>query len=163
MKIPLGEKFAFKLVYVFVQFTWGILQTLSGFVVFLLNIRCPHHHFCGCVVTTWKLKSSLSLGEFIFVSDDPFCYYPNMQNRFSYNDFYSMYQVHEYGHTIQSMLLGPLYLFVVGISSITWSMLPYFAKKRVENGISYFAVFPENQANTLGEKVSGKLSPGQIL
>ena len=28
--------------------------------------------------------------------------------------------VHEYGHTIQSLILGPLYLFVVGIPSFVW-------------------------------------------
>ena len=86
-----------------------------------------------------------------------------MKNQFTYDEFYSMYQVHEYGHTIQSLILGPLYLFVVGITSIAWAMLPHFAKKRAENGISYFAVFPENQANALGEKVSGKKSPGLMV
>lgn len=163
MKTAIGDRLFFKVVYTALQFSWGIVQTLLGFVVFLLNIKSPHHFFCGCVVTTWKRKSSLSLGEFIFCTDDPFCYYPAKKSVFKYEQFYSMYEVHEYGHTVQSLIFGPLYLFVVGISSISWAMLPCFVKLRYKKSISYFAVFPENQANSLGEKITGKKSPGLIL
>lgn len=38
--------------------------------------------------------------------------------------------VHEYGHTIQSMILGPLYLIVIGIPSTLWGFL--MGKKRKE-------------------------------
>lgn len=151
------------IIYVLVQCTWGILQTLAGFVIFLLNIKCRHHFFHGCIVTTWKLKAGLSLGEFIFVSDDPFCYYPAAKGTHTYEEFYSLYEVHEYGHTIQSLIFGPLYLLVVGLVSLLWAWLPCYQKKREKEHISYFAVFPENQANYLGEKTTGKKSPGQIV
>ena len=163
MKKPTAEHISFKIAYVLLQWTWGFIQTFTGALIFLLNVSRKHHFFCGCIVTSWKPKSSLSLGAFIFVSDDPLFYYSDEKERISQEDFYSRIEVHEYGHTIQSLILGPLYLFVVGITSITWATLPYFVKKREENGISYFAVFPENQANRLGEITTGKKSPGMIV
>jgi hypothetical protein len=47
---------------------------------------------------------AVSLGQFIFI----FSRYGNV----------SYIERHEYGHTIQSHLLGPLYLLVVGLPSI---------------------------------------------
>lgn len=72
-----------------------------------------------------------------------------------------MLLVHEYGHTIQSLIFGPLYLFAVGIPSIVWSFLPVFAKRREDAGISYFSVYPERWANKLGEKITGDTSIGE--
>ena len=62
-------------------------------------------------------------------------------------------KVHEYGHTIQSLIFGPLYLIVMGIPSALWGFLPYFQNKR-NNGVSYFSFFKEKFANYLGEKVT---------
>ncbi len=163
MEKGIANNLLFKIIYIVLQCSWGILQTIAGAVIFLLNAKCEHHFFCGCTVTSWKLKSSLSLGEFIFVSDDPFFYYSNEKEKLTRSDFYSQIEVHEYGHTIQSLILGPLYLLVVGVTSLTWAGLPYFAKKREKNGVSYFAVFPEKQANRLGEITTGKKSPGMIV
>ena len=71
--------------------------------------------------------------------------------------------VHEYGHTIQSLILGPLYLLVMGIPSTLWGFLPNPAKKRKEEKISYFSFFTEKWANNLGEKVTGKESMGNLI
>ena len=65
--------------------------------------------------------------------------------------------VHEYGHTIQSLIFGPLYLIVMGIPSTLWGFLPYYQKKR-NNGVSYFSFFTEKFANYLGEKVTKEKS-----
>lgn len=65
--------------------------------------------------------------------------------------------VHEYGHTIQSLIFGPLYLIVIGIPSTLWGFLPYFQNKR-NNGVSYFSFFTEKLANYLGEKVTKEKS-----
>lgn len=57
---------------------------------------------------------------------------------------------HEYGHTIQSKLLGPLYLFIVGIPSIVWAsicgtkLIPY-----TKNG--YYKFYTEKWADKLGQ------------
>ena len=71
--------------------------------------------------------------------------------------------VHEYGHTIQSLLLGPLYFIIIGIPSTLWGFLPLLAKKRKEEGLSYFSFFTEKWANGLGEKVTGQKSMENLV
>ena len=57
---------------------------------------------------------------------------------------------HEYGHQKQSLYLGPLYLFVIGIPSICWAglygtkLFPY-----KENG--YYEFYTERWAEQLGK------------
>ena len=69
--------------------------------------------------------------------------------------------VHEYGHTIQSLILGPLYLIMIGIPSTLWGFL--FAKKRYEKQIPYCAFFTENWANKCGEYVTNEESIGEMI
>ena len=147
--------------YILLQCIWGLPQTLVGLVVFLLNCNCKHYLYHGSVVTTWGSKSSLSLGLFVFISDDPFCYYPSYIEKYSKEEFSKMLLVHEFGHTIQSLIFGPLYLFAVGIPSIVWSFLPMFVRKREKEQISYFSVYPERWANRLGERMAGDKSIGE--
>lgn len=147
--------------YILLQLTWGFPQTLIGFIVFMLNIRRSHYLYHGSVVTVWISKSSLSLGLFTFISDDPFCYYPSYREQYDDSSFARMLLVHEYGHTIQSLIFGPLYLLAVGVPSIAWSFLPCFVDKRAKENISYFSAYPERWANKLGETVTGDESIGE--
>ena len=71
--------------------------------------------------------------------------------------------MHEYVHTIQSLILGPLYLIVIGIPSTLWGFLPNLHKKRKDDQISYFSFFTEDWANRLGEKVTGERSMGNLV
>lgn len=151
-----------KALYLLWQCTWGFLQTLLGFVHFLLFIREKHYFFHGAVVTEWKLKSSVSLGLFVFVTKEPY-FYEKLKHRFTLEDMASRLLVHEYGHTIQSLLLGPLYLILIGIPSTLWGFLPACAKKRKEHRLSYFSFFTERWANALGEKVTHKPSMEQMV
>ena len=80
----------------------------------------------------------MSLGLFIFTPQE--------------EDFRTeQVRVHEYGHCIQSLMLGPLYLLAVGVPSYLWANLPALRKMRRETGRSYYSVYPENWANRLGE------------
>lgn len=151
-----------RVLYIVWQIIWGFPQTLVGFIFFIKNMKCPHKIFYGSICTSWKLKESLSLGLFIFVSDDPFFYYEHERKNYCETDFYNMTAVHEYGHTIQSLFWGPLYFIIVGAPSMIWAKLPYYEKKRAKYNISYFDAYPENQANILGEKVTGLKSPGKM-
>lgn len=128
-----------------------MIQSTAGFVTFLLNIREKHSFYHGAVVTEWKLKSSVSLGMFIFVTK-----YPG-------EDFKRMITVHEYGHTIQSLILGPLYLLVIGAPSALWAGIPAFSRMRRRRQMSYYRFYPERWANHLGEKVTKEKSMGNIL
>lgn len=98
---------------------------------------------------------------FLFVSDDPFFYYPEYRSKYDEDIFSKMLMVHEYGHTIQSLVFGPFYLLAIGIPSIGWSFWPTFVKKRERERISYFSAYPERWANQLGEKVTGDTSIGE--
>ena len=68
-------------------------------------------------------------------------------------------KVHEYGHFIQSLILGPLYLFVIGIPSYIWCNRPKYKKIRKDTGKSYFAFYPERWANYLGQKITKMKAP----
>jgi hypothetical protein len=59
---------------------------------------------------------------------------------------------HEYGHSIQSMILGPLYLFIIGLPSLlhaTYFLLYYKIKKRRPKK-NYYSFFTEKWADKLG-------------
>lgn len=71
--------------------------------------------------------------------------------------------VHEYGHTVQSLILGPLYLPVIGLPSVIWLNTPTFAARRRRERLSYYSFFTERSANWLGERVLDAPSIGQAL
>lgn len=128
--------------FVLIQCTWGLLQTLIGLGFFIANRKCGHRMYRGCIDTQWNHTGGLSLGLFIFTPKDS---QSNAQ----------LIRVHEYGHCIQSLVLGPLMLFV-GIISVVWGDLPYFARLRREKGVPYTACFVEAWASRWGEWVTGE-------
>lgn len=144
------------------QCTWGILQTMLGFFVFLCNFKCRHYLYHGAVVTEWNDKSSVSLGMFVFVTKEPY-FYKKLKGEYTIDELSSRLLVHEYGHTIQSLILGPLYLIVIGIPSTLWGFLPFCARARKEKQISYFWFFTEKWANALGEKASAQKSMENLV
>ena len=142
-----------RILYTLCQCTWGIFQTIGGFFVFLRYIKCKHFIYHGAIFTEWKNPdASMSLGLFVFVSETL------SQKEEGYRE---QVIVHEYGHTIQSLILGPLYLIIIGIPSSFWAMTPMMINYRKKNRISYFSFFCERWANYLGEKVTGESSPKQ--
>ena len=109
--------------------TWGALQTLIGLFAFLWFIRCPHYWYKGGVVTVVNGNwGGISLGAFVFV-DEPKRVNPANSNMVN----------HEYGHCLQSALLGPLYLFVIGIPSLIWARR--FNKLQAKRYYLYYSWF----------------------
>lgn len=131
------------------QCTWGIIQTLVGLIVFLINVNKKHYLYHGAVVTEWNLRSSLSMGLFLFVTK-----YPCALRHCSKEEVGSRLVVHEYGHAIQSLILGPFYMFAMAIPSLIWAGLPAFEKLRFRKNINYHWLYTERWANHLGEKVT---------
>ena len=127
---------------ILLQCTWGIAQTLLGAIVFLKHIHCPHRGYRGSIDTRWNSGGGMSLGLFIFT--------PNEES-----DRAEKVRVHEYGHCIQSAVLGPLYL-IVGLISVLWANVPYFRKLRREKKIPYTSCFVEFWARKWGEWVTGQ-------
>ena len=85
-----------KRLYNLAQWTWGLPQTLAGFALYMAHRRDKHYDYNGARATVWNRNDGVSLGKYIFAPDD--------------EDMLS----HEYGHSRQSLLLGPFYLLAVG-------------------------------------------------
>jgi len=145
--------------YLLAQCTWGLLQTAAGAAILLRYRRCPRFRCHGAVVTSWPRSDSLSLGMFIFLTDKP----PrDRRGLVPHGEISRRMLVHEYGHTVQSLILGPLYLPVVGLPSLLWAQLPP-CRRIWREDVSYFSFFTEKTANFLGEKVTKEPSMGEII
>lgn len=149
--------------YVILLCTWGFFQSLAGLVCFMTHIRCRHEIFNACVVTRWHSTSGISLGIFIFIPDEKWIveeniYYSRRQVC-TPAEFADMVKVHEYGHTVQSAVMGPLFA-VPGIWSVIWANSKHFQEKRRKEKIDYSRAWPERWANRLGERITGKRSLG---
>ena len=85
--------------------------------------------------------------------------------------------VHEYGHTVQSVILGPLYLPLIGLPSLIWAGVfrsrrqrrsktrnkgqrPERSRgRRPKRRMGYTMFYTEKWANRLGRKVTGRRPP----
>ncbi len=134
-----GDRFSMKtFFYRLAQWTWGFPQTLLGFLLYLWNIHNRHFDYHGSRATVWKSDNCVSLGMYIFVSE-------HAGKRIT---------VHEYGHTIQSLALGPLYLLVIGIPSALWEHLYYWKRYRKRKRRSYYSFYTESWADLWGYRVT---------
>lgn len=125
------------------QWTWGLPQTLIGFAICLASGNAPRRSYHGCIVTRWHQQGSMGLGMFLFLSEASY-------------DKQGQVLVHEFGHAVQSAILGPLFLPVMGIPSFLWCNLKPCRKLRKEKGVSYYCFYPESTANRLGSLVTGE-------
>lgn len=140
-----------------VNCTWGFFQTLAGLIFFLKFIDCPHSFFEGAIVTKWRSKhfSGLSLGLFIFIPDEKAEFFKTYGwSEEKINDQISRCRVHEYGHTIQSLILGP-FMLIPGIVSVAWGNMKRYERLRREYHVPYSFCWIEDWANKLGEKATG--------
>ena len=144
------------------QWTWGFLQSALGLLNFVIHIHDKHYFYHGALITEWKDKSSVSLGMFVFLTSEPY-FYGKLKDEYTMEELSRRLLVHEYGHTIQSLLLGPLYLIVIGIPSMFWGFLPALNQKRKREGLSYFSFYTEKWANCLGETITGQKSMENLV
>ncbi|MBR5409941.1 MAG: hypothetical protein IK104_04650 [Clostridia bacterium] len=125
-----------------IQWTWGAsVNVVGGLVCLFLYPFCKHEHFGNALITyvPWN-QGGLSLGLFIFIAAD-------RNKEWTFNT-----RIHEYGHTIQCLLLGPLYWVVVALPSAIWCN--FFEGYRRRNNVSYYKLYCESWANRWGEKWS---------
>lgn len=117
------------------KFIWQLPQLLAAFIYYLYLSSTEdilHTNSYGEVVIWHKRRScgSVTLGNHIFLS-------PRAAERTV---------KHEYGHTRQSLILGPLYLIVIGIPSIIWAAI----HKTIAPDKDYDWFYTEAWANKLG-------------
>jgi hypothetical protein len=131
-----------------VQWTWGFLQSFLGLMLFIRFRHCKRFGYHGALGVLHDAPfGGVSLGMFFFV------------NGARDEKWIKESIVHEYGHCVQSLLLGPFYLFVIGIPSIVWCNAKRNIKKRETKGVSYYSFYPEKYANRLGEAVAKESAP----
>ncbi len=124
------------------QFTFGIIQNIIGLLMLavckLNGAESEWYHNALITYIDKKNFGGVSLGMFIFI------------NKNRTGDKRHDMKIHEYGHTVQTMILGPLWLFVIAIPSTIWCNTPYFVKKRKAENISYYWLYCEGWSNLCG-------------
>jgi len=120
-----------------IQIIWGFPQTILGFLCFLKSHGCGKSLFHGAVHTLWNKEGfGISLGLFIFTD-------PEADRRI---------MTHEYGHCVQSLLLGPLYLLVIGLPSYLWCTMESCKKLRRSGERSYLDFYTERWAERIANR-----------
>lgn len=109
-------------------YIWQLLQNLLGLLLRTIYKGNDSVYNDSIVRRSTAMRGGISLGKYIII------------NQWSTEKTVK----HEYGHTRQSKMLGPLYLFVVGLPSILHAALCSCKRH------SYYDVFPENWADKLG-------------
>ncbi len=116
---------------------WEFPQAVAGAVLLAVlkrgtNLKISIEHNC-IFLEKQNGACSVCLGPFVFYS--PYM----ITNELSL-------KAHEYGHSVQSMILGPAYLIVIGIPSLIALILHLFDRDLNR----YLNRYPENWANRLG-------------
>lgn len=87
---------------------WQLPQHIIAYIIMLVNrksIKPMTNNDCILYYLVDNLfNSGISLGNYIFLDSDGYYNYTTVK--------------HEHGHQIQSLILGPLYLIVIGLPSI---------------------------------------------
>lgn len=124
------------------QFTWGLPVNLAGLFAFLCCRRhCRSEMFHNSIITYLPGgHGGLSLGIFLFIS---------IHSRHESCDL----RIHEYGHTIQCLFLGPLYWIAIVLPSAIW--YHFFAGYRKKHGVPYDILYCERWATAWGKRWSG--------
>ena len=123
-----------------ILFIWQLPQHLLailyiGYLVMMCKDLGVDSRYKQAIVIPCVMRGAVTLGCYVFVG---------------LNSEYRKTVKHELGHTIQSKILGPLYLIVIGIPSITYCGLRrIFSSLRKKN---YYNFFSEKSADYLSEK-----------
>ena len=114
-------------------YVWQLPQNLVGLLMlawlrpeFSIVFRTSKIYY------STEMRGGVSLGHYIFLND-------------RYWEQGGDSELHEYGHGRQSLFLGPLYLFVIGIPSILWACWWNEDRNR-----DYYSFYTERWADRLG-------------
>lgn len=123
-----------------ILFIWQLPQHLlaiiyMGYLIMMCRDLGIDSRYKQATVIPCIITGAITLGNYVFVG---------------LNSEYRETVKHELGHTIQSKILGPLYLIIIGIPSITYCGLRrVFPSLRRKN---YYNFYTERWANSLSEK-----------
>ena len=114
-------------------YAWQLPQNLLGLL--LVKVLKPEESYDfnrARLYYATRMRGGISLGRYIIVNS-------------TVKDYAGRTEWHEYGHSLQSMFLGPLYLIVIGLPSLLWA-----AVWRPGYGRSYYEFYTEAWADKLG-------------
>jgi hypothetical protein len=121
----------------YILMLWQVLQNIVGLCYRLITTASLKEKVGDVYVfETDSRNGSVSLGNLVFISKYTFDYNKTL--------------THELGHTLQSKVLGPFYLFVIGIPSILWASLRRVC--RPLRKIDYYWFYTEAWAEELSKK-----------
>ena len=129
-----------KLFYI-LNFTWGIIMNIFGLIgaaAFIAAGRKPIRHAGSIVFRTGHNWGGVSLGIFSFVCEETGQHTLN----------------HEFGHSLQNAVYGPLFPFIVAIPSFTRYHLINANLIKVKN---YDDIWFERQATEWGTKIANQI------
>ena len=130
----------------FIECIWQLPQNLIGslYKEFISKDIITRINYDASIYECYLTRGGggLTLGRFIFVNQ----HFTDLEETI----------LHEIGHVKQSRILGPLYLIIIGIPSISWAglrrLIPALKK------INYYWFYTESIANKLmGLNKYGKL------
>lgn len=109
-------------------YVWQLPQNILG-VILALYYRARNGHDYRGVRLHYSpfIPGGISLGRYIIMND-----------KYRNDEFEKM---HEWGHTRQSLMLGWLYLPIIGLPSILWASRPRS---------NYYSFWTERWADSLG-------------
>ena len=135
-----------KILFYFWQFTYGLIQNIMGLCILAVykikGSKSEWYHNALITYIEKKNFGGVSLGMFIFI------------NKNVEGDRLHDMKIHEYGHTVQTMILGPAWLLIIALPSFIWCGLPALVKLRKKKNISYYWLYCEGWANLCGLAVT---------
>ncbi|MDR0909848.1 MAG: hypothetical protein LBM77_08795 [Spirochaetaceae bacterium] len=87
----------------FLLYIWQLPQNMLALLIITITKRKKLEIYRGINIYCWNIQGGISLGDYIFLPKE-----------WLYSE---STKAHEWGHTRQSRMFGPLYLLVIGIPS----------------------------------------------
>lgn len=143
------KKVLFGICYWLLQLTWGCITTIIGFLVTIFCIIFlkgkPHKNGFSYIVEIGNNWGGLELGAFALCSN----------YSISNPKWYEHTRRHEFGHSLQNIIFGPLYIFVVGIPSAIRYWYNVIAESKGKRFASdwYDSIWFEGTATKWGTKI----------
>lgn len=124
---------------------WQMPQNIIGFILSRTGVKFPDTDGTAFYYRKHFFRSAVSLGDYIIVD---VCYLGKRKS--------VMYRTvrHEHGHQLQSKMLGPLYLLVIGIPSLCGNIIDrvfHSSWSRERRNRWYYSQPWEKWADELGE------------
>ena len=120
-------------------YIWQLPQNILGLIMllFMKPYISKEKYKSITYVVSKKMSGGISLGNYVILS-----------NSYRDKNRYQKVWDHEYGHTRDSKMFGPIYLIAIGLPSLIWAWMYGTIIKPTTNG--YYKFYTEKRADRLG-------------